>query len=239
MRRPAAAGLLSLSLLALLLQPLLPADEAWAQGRSHQAPGRARGNPDPGGKQGHKKRDKGGDHDRGDHHRHDWQDWDANRWREYDRRPPYDHWSRPVVIQTTVYRPIWLQSSGWQRERPWRTGWYGSQTPRNWGWWAPQSALWGMGNLPTASLINQAVSQALTSSLPTIAVPSTPWRLVVGSLRPQGYDEVRFAVRRDGRTYEMAADCREGLLNGYVPSGYREAQLIHTACVVAYGGPGY
>jgi hypothetical protein len=49
---------------------------------------------------------------------------------------------------------------------------------------------------------------------------------------------VSFAVNNGYGTYQMEADCQQGLLNGGVPTTPAEAQLINAACQVTFGGGG-
>jgi hypothetical protein len=42
-------------------------------------------------------------------------------------------------------------------------------------------------------------------------------------------------VANGNYTYEMEADCEDGLLNGDVPTSLAEAELVNTACQVAFG----
>lgn len=228
-----ASGLIVVALLGM------PLATAWAQGKSHQAPGRQRGNPYPGQGKGHggKKHDAD-DHRDGDRKRWEWESWDRDRWRDYDRNVRYNHWSTPVRINPYATRAPWA-TRNWADARPWPTGSYGNWNQPPWPWWPDQSALWGVRSLAARSLINQALDRALGWNQPMFPVPSTPWRLVYGSLQPVGYGSVGFVVSNGGSYYRMTASCDSGLLNGQVPSTYAQAQLIHAACQVAYGAPAY
>jgi hypothetical protein len=258
-----AAALLALpaleSLSHTLTLALAPA--AQAQGKSHLAPGRQRGNPNPGRGKGHNKgwddhgegsryegrydsRYDSRDDSRDDHWDRrwsgepEWYGWNRERWRLYNRTAPVHLWSQPVRVSANAYRPVWVQPN-WIEERPWPTGWYGGWRQPPWRWWPAQSSVWGVGSLATSSLINRAISQALGWGQPTILVPATSWRLLYGSVQPQGYAGVSFVVSNGAGTYRMGANCNSGLLNGQVPTTVGQAQLLHSACQVAYGGPGY
>ncbi|MFO7629537.1 MAG: hypothetical protein R6W06_08495 [Prochlorococcaceae cyanobacterium] len=132
--------------------------------------------------------------------------------------------------------PAWA-TPNWAGARPWPTGWYGGWRQPPWLWWPGQSAAWGVGSLAAAPAINRALEQALGFNQPTFLVPSTPWRLVYGSVQPVGYGDVNFVISNGASYYRMIASCDGGLLNGQVPSSYGQAQLLHAACQVAYGGP--
>lgn len=227
---PAALAALLLALPAPDALALAPA--LLAQGKSHLAPGRQRGNPHPG-----RGRDKGKGWDDGRQAAPDWASWDRERWREYNRHPPLDIWREPVRIRPYAYRPHWANPN-WIEDRSWSTGWYGGWRQPPWLWWPAQSSLWGVGALSTSSLINRAIAQALGWGQATIPVASTPWRLIYGSVEPMGYSGVSFVVSNGAGAFRMGADCRSGLLNGQVPSTVGQAQLLHTACQVAYGGSG-
>lgn len=247
---PSAARLaltvLSLQALGLLVLSGHPS-AGLAQGRSQSAPGHQKGENHPGKGKGSKswesRRDDrgGGDHDRDDDEHNRWDDhWedrqDQRRRVRSVRREPLDLWIEPVRIRPEAYRPVWA-SPNWLAARPWPKGWYGTWGQPPWGWWPEQSAAWGGRPLATGTLINRALSQALGWQQPTIAVPSTPWRLLYGTVEPVGSSGVRFVVNNGYGTYRVRANCQRGLLNDQVPTSFSQAQLLHAACQVAYGGP--
>lgn len=163
-------------------------------------------------------------------------DWDSNRWRDYNRRGR-DIWRRPVVVNNYYGSGGWARNRGWYNNRPWGGGWYGgwSSSPP-WGWWFGQSLVWGFTTLATAAIINNAVDRAIERRQPTVLVPDSNWQLYYGSVQPVQDSGVTFAVYNGSGTYEMEADCNEGLLNGEVPTTPAEAQLINAACQVTFGG---
>ncbi|SBO43043.1 hypothetical protein [Cyanobium sp. NIES-981] len=165
-----------------------------------------------------------------------WKDWDSNRWRTYNNRRR-DIWRRPVVVNNYYGNPGWARSRTWYRDRPWGGGWYGgwgSSSPP-WGWWFGQSLVWGITTIATAAIINNAIERAIERRQPTVLVPDTNWQLYYGSVQPVQESGVTFAVYNGAGTYQMEADCNEGLLNGEVPTTPAEAQLINAACQVTYG----
>ena len=66
-------------------------------------------------------------------------------------------------------------------------------------------------------------------------MPNTNWQLYYGSVRPLAQAGVTFAVNNGYGSYQMEADCEQGLLNGEVPTSAAEAQLINAACQVTFG----
>ncbi|WP_225867187.1 hypothetical protein [Cyanobium sp. PCC 7001] len=165
-----------------------------------------------------------------------WRDWDSNRWRSYNSRRR-DIWRRPAVVNNYYGNPGWARSRTWYRDRPWGGGWYGgwgSSSPP-WGWWFGQSLVWGITTIATAAIINNAIERAIERRQPTVLVPDSNWQLYYGSVQPVQESGVTFAVYNGSGTYQMEADCNEGLLNGEVPTTPAEAQLINAACQVTYG----
>jgi hypothetical protein len=165
---------------------------------------------------------------------------DANRWRynDWNRRPYYNHWGRPCAgagCYPYNWRPNWVRP-GWNRYRPWNYGWYGPRWYSNsWNWWGPQSLVWGITALATAAIINNAMNNAIRSNQPTIVVPNTPYQLDYRTVEAGTDNGISFVVRRDGRSYQMDADCRDGELNGHLPNTTAEAELLNAACQVAFG----
>ena len=157
---------------------------------------------------------------------------DAKRWKPKNWNPAerYNHWKRPCSGLGCDPR-TWPRSSYRNVHR----GWYNSSTYRNWGWWGSRSAAWEYGALAAGALIGAAVASAQRSQAPTISVPDSSYQLVYGSVQAETDNGIRFLVSRDGVTYQMDADCRDGELNGYAPNDRSEAQLLNAACQVAYG----
>ena len=178
----------------------------------------------------------GGGHSTARHPSH-WKH-DPNRWQggNWDRRYRHNHWNHPV--DSRRHHPGWARHD-WQRHRPWNhgwygRGWYGSVPP--WGWWSPQAAAWGVSSLATAAMINSAVTAAIDAQQSTIVVPESNYRLDYGSIQVPSDSVATFVVERDGRSFSMDADCRDGELNGYAPNDAAEAQLLNAVCQVAFGG---
>lgn len=157
---------------------------------------------------------------------------DPNRWKQQYWSPVqrYDHWNRPCVglgcDPATWARPSYRNS---------RRGWYDSATYRSWGWWGSRSGAWEYGGLAAGALISAAIAMAQRSQAPTITVPSSSYELNYRSVQAETDNGIRFLVKRDGVTYQMDADCRDGELNGYAPNNLAEAQLLNAACQIAYG----
>jgi len=164
-----------------------------------------------------------------------WKDWDSSRWREYNRRDR-DVWVKRTVVNNNFYSsPGWAQNRGWYDNRPWGGGWYGSWNSPPWGWWVGQSVVWGVTALTTAAILNNSIDRAIERRQTVIVVPNTNWQLYYGTVQPIAQSGVIFAVMNGYGTYEMEADCQEGLLNGEVPTTASEAQLINAACQVTFG----
>jgi hypothetical protein len=79
------------------------------------------------------------------------------------------------------------------------------------------------------------VNNAIYSNQSYIVVPSTNYQLLYGSVQPAGGSAVTFAVTADGSTYQLTADCNNGLLDGREPQSAAEAELLNAACQVAFG----
>jgi len=144
------------------------------------------------------------------------------------------NWNRTVNINAVNIRPGWARP-GWGIARPWNTGWYGGWSNPPWGWWGARAAVWGIGTLATASLINSAVDAAINDQVTYIVVPNTSYQLLYGSVAPSGSSSVTFAVTANGSTYQLTADCKAGTINGQDPASAAEAELLNAACQVAYG----
>jgi hypothetical protein len=144
------------------------------------------------------------------------------------------NWTRNVNIGDVDLHPGWARP-GWGIARPWNTGWYGGWSNPPWGWWGARAAVWGVGTLATASLINSAVDAAINDQVTYIVVPNTSYQLLYGSVTPSGSASVSFAVTANGSTYQLTADCQAGTINGQDPASAAEAELLNAACQVAYG----
>lgn len=165
-----------------------------------------------------------------------WKDWDSRRWREYNNsRRNRDLWTRRVVINNYGTYPDWARQPGWYNSRPWGGNWYGGWNSPPWGWWGGQSMVWGLTALTAAAIINSAINRAISQQQSAIVVPSTTWQLYYGTVQPVENYGVTFAVNNGYGTFQMGADCEQGLLDGDVPSTPAEAQLVNAACQVTYG----
>ena len=144
------------------------------------------------------------------------------------------NWNRQVNINNVVVRPGWARP-GWGVARPWNYGWYGVSTTPAWGWWGARAALWGVGTLATAAIINNAVDDAISDNNTTIVVPNSDYSLYYGSVQPSGQSAVNFVVQADGNDYQLSADCNAGTINGEEPKTAAQAELLNAACQVAFG----
>jgi hypothetical protein len=144
------------------------------------------------------------------------------------------NWNRQVNINNVVVRPGWARP-GWGVARPWNYGWYGVSTTPAWGWWGARAALWGVGTLATAAIINNAVDDAISDNYSTIIVPNSNYSLYYGSIQPSGQSAVSFVVQADGNDYQLSADCNAGTINGKEPKTAAQAELLNAACQVAFG----
>ncbi|MCX5936690.1 MAG: hypothetical protein NTW02_00405, partial [Cyanobium sp. LacPavin_0920_WC12_MAG_62_9] len=104
-----------------------------------------------------------------------------------------------------------------------------------WGWWGARAALWGVGTLATAAIINNAVDDAISDNYSTIIVPNSDYLLYYGSIQPSGQSAVSFVVQADGNDYQLSADCNAGMINGEEPKTAAQAELLNAACQVAFG----
>lgn len=144
------------------------------------------------------------------------------------------NWGGTVNLGDVNLRPGWARP-GWALARPWPSGWYGGWARPAWGWWGARAAAWGITTLATASVINAAVDAAVENQVDFIVVPDTALQLLYGTVQPSGSSGVSFVVTDGGNSYRLTADCKEGSLNGAVPSSAAEAELVNAACQVAYG----
>ncbi len=144
------------------------------------------------------------------------------------------NWNRTVNINNVNLRPGWARP-GWGYARPWNYGWYGGWANPSWGWWGARAAVWGIGSLASAAIINDAVNNAINSQQTMIIVPNSNYQLLYGTVQPIGSTGVQFNVSVNGSTYQLTADCQSGLLNGTQPASAAEAELLNAACQVAFG----
>ena len=144
------------------------------------------------------------------------------------------NWNRQVNINNVVVRPGWARP-GWGVARPWNYGWYGGWSTPAWGWWGARAALWGVGTLATAAIVNNAVNDAIADNSTTMIVPNSNYSLYYGSIQPIGQSSVSFVVQADGNDYQLSADCNAGLINGKEPKTAAQAELLNAACQVAFG----
>lgn len=166
--------------------------------------------------------------------RKQWKSWNKDQWR-YHNVNRRNIWINPVRYNRPFYGyPGWAQNPNWGYNRPWGGGWYNSGSP-SWSWWGGQALGWGINALTTALIVNNAVNNAIRQRQPTVVVPNSSMQLYYGSVEPSADSDVTFVVANGGNTYQMEADCADGLLNGEVPTSLAEAELINAACQVAFG----
>ena len=144
------------------------------------------------------------------------------------------NWNRQVNINTVNVHPGWARP-GWGVARPWNYGWYGGWSTPAWGWWGARAALWGVGTLATAAIVNNAVNDAIADNSTTMIVPNSNYSLYYGSIQPTGQSSVSFVVQADGNDYQLSADCNAGTINGDDPKTAAQAELLNAACQVAFG----
>jgi hypothetical protein len=166
--------------------------------------------------------------------RQEWKSWNSNQWKYYNNS------RRNIWVQPVSYNrpwggyPMWAQSQNWGNNRPWGGGWYNSGYS-NWSWWGGQALGWGINALTTSLIVNNAVNNAIRDRQTTVVVPNSSMKLYYGSVEARDRNEVTFVAANGNYTYEMEADCEEGLLNGEVPTSLSEAELVNAACQVAFG----
>ncbi|QVL52230.1 MAG: hypothetical protein KFB97_12345 [Cyanobium sp. M30B3] len=166
--------------------------------------------------------------------RQQWKSWNSNQWKQYNRSRR-NIWVNPVRYNRPFYGyPGWAQSPNWGYNRPWGGGWYNSSSP-SWSWWGGQALGWGINALTTALIVNNAVNRAIRDRQSTVVVPNSSMQLYYGSVEAMDQTAITFVVANGNYTYEMEADCEDGLLNGDVPTSLAEAELVNTACQVAFG----
>lgn len=144
------------------------------------------------------------------------------------------NWTRKVNINDVNLYPGWARP-GWGVARPWNYGWYGGWNTPTWGWWGARAAVWGVGALATAAIINDAVDDAVDDHVSYIVVPNSNYQLLYGTVSPTSSTSVSFDVTANGSTYRLTADCSAGTINGREPGSPADAELLNAACQVAYG----
>lgn len=167
--------------------------------------------------------------------RQEWKSWNSNQWKQYNKSRR-NIWVSPVAYNRPWGGyPMWAQNSNWGYNRPWGGGgWYNSGYS-NWSWWGGQALGWGINALTTALIVNNAVNNAIRDRQTTVVVPNSSMKLYYGSVEARDRTEVTFVASNGNYTYEMEADCEDGLLNGEVPTSLSEAELVNAACQVAFG----
>ncbi|MFO8238336.1 MAG: hypothetical protein R6U00_08845 [Prochlorococcaceae cyanobacterium] len=168
--------------------------------------------------------------------RQQWKAWQKDDWKRHNNSRR-NIWVTPVQYNRGYYsNPSWARNSNWGYNRPWGgSGWYGSNNSPSWSWWGGQALGWGINALTTSLIVNNAVNKAISQRQPTVVVPNSTMQLYYGSVQPSDETDVTFVVNNNGTTYQMEADCADGLLDGEVPVTLAEAELINTACQVAFG----
>lgn len=125
------------------------------------------------------------------------------------------------------------RNGGYWGNRPWSTGWYGGWG--GWGWWGGGAAAWGIAGLATGVAITSLVNEAAAQQSTVIVVPSTSYQLNYGSVEAVGAYGATFFYTVNGSQLLGAVNCKQGLLNGQIPSDADQAQLLNVVCQVAYG----
>lgn len=142
--------------------------------------------------------------------------------------------NRSVNINNINTRPAWANAN-WAAARPWGGyGWYGGWTNPPWGWWGASAAAWGVTTLTSAAIIGSSIDNAVSDDVTYIAVPNSTYTLYYGTVEPVNSSQVKFAYGYQGQTYQAVADCQQGLLNGQPPSTPADAELMNSACQVAF-----
>lgn len=144
------------------------------------------------------------------------------------------NWNRQVNIGSVNLNPGWARP-GWGVARPWNWGWYGGWSRPPWGWWGARAAVWGVGTLATAAIINNAVNEAVANDVTSFVVPNTGYALQFGTVQPTGEASISFVVTANRTSYQLTADCNAGTINDREPNSAQEAELLNAACQVAFG----
>ena len=142
--------------------------------------------------------------------------------------------NRPVNINNINVRPNWVNRN-WAVSRPWGgVGWYGGWVNPPWGWWTANTAIWGVTTLASAAIISSSINNAVNSNTVFIPVQNSTYELYYGTVQPLNNNQITFTFGYQGQTFQADADCRQGLLNGQVPTLIAEAELMNAACQVAF-----
>nr|WP_208677402.1 hypothetical protein [Synechococcus elongatus]QFZ92365.1 hypothetical protein EKO22_08380 [Synechococcus elongatus PCC 11802] len=142
--------------------------------------------------------------------------------------------NRPININNINTRPAWVNRN-WAVSRPWGGyGWYGGWTSPPWGWWTANTAIWGITTLASAAIISSSVNNAISNNVVYIPVPNSSYQLYYGTINPINTSQVEFAFGYQDQTFQVNADCEQGLLNGQPPSTAEEAELLNAACQIAF-----
>lgn len=142
--------------------------------------------------------------------------------------------NRPININNVNTRPAWANTN-WVAARPWGGyGWYGGWSNPPWGWWGANAAVWGVTTLTSAAIIGSSIDNAVSSNVTYVAVPNSAYTLYYGTVAPINSSQVKFAFGYQGKTYQAVADCQQGFLNGQPPSTPADAELMNSACQVAF-----
>lgn len=143
------------------------------------------------------------------------------------------------VTKKAVYRGGWGRRQGWVGARPWGYGWYGGWGPGvvvypGWVWWGGLAPSWGVVSLSPTVVIQMSVDEAVSNDDETIRVPNTEYRVYHSSIKPISENEIEFNFETENQVYLVTANCKEGLLNYETPSASDEAELMHSACTIAF-----
>jgi hypothetical protein len=147
------------------------------------------------------------------------------------------------VSKKAVYRGAWGGRRGWVGARPWRYGWYGGWGPRvvvypGWQWWDTVAPTWGVVSLSPTIVIQTAVDDAVNADEESVPVNNTDFRVYHASIKPLSGSVIEFNFEHDKELYFAKADCENGLLNDETPAALEEAELMHSACSIAFNSFG-
>lgn len=143
------------------------------------------------------------------------------------------------VSKKVVYRGGWGRRQGWVGARPWGYGWYGGWGPGvvvypGWEWWGGLAPSWGVVSLSPTVVIQTSVDEAVSNDEEAIPVANTEFRVYHGSIKPISNNRIEFNFEFENEVFFAKADCRNGLLNDETPAAAEEAELMHSACTIAY-----
>jgi hypothetical protein len=103
-----------------------------------------------------------------------------------------------------------------------------------WDWWASYAPAWGAVTLSPTVVIQTSVNQAVSANRETVQVPDSDFQIFYASIQPLSEDVIEFSFEYDNEVYDAKADCKAGLLNDEPPSAIEEAELMHSACTIAF-----